>query len=119
MTLREFYDHTGGDYEGVLSRVFDEGRIRKYLKMFKNDPCYEELERFLEQEDVEQAFRASHTLKGVCLNIGFIRLYNYADTITEALRRKDLAQACENMPQLRASYREIIEAIDETCAEKL
>ena len=118
MTLREFYDHTGGDYEGVLSRVFDEGRIRKYVKMFKNDPSYEELEMFLEQGDVEQAFRASHTLKGVCLNIGFSRLYSHADTITEALRGKNLKLARENMPHLRASYKEIIEGIDAACADK-
>lgn len=118
MTLREFYDRTGGDYEGVLSRVLDEGRIRKYVKMFKDDPCYEELEMFLKQGDVEQAFRASHTLKGVCLNIGFNRLYSCADTVTEALRGKDLTLACENMPPLRASYKEIIEGIDAACSEE-
>ena len=119
MTLREFYDRTGGDYEGVLSRVLDEGRIRKYVKMFKNDPCYGELEMFLEKGNVEQAFRASHTLKGVCLNIGFNRLYSYTNTVTEALRSKDLALACENMPNLRASYKEIIEGIDAACAEEV
>ena len=45
MTLREFYDRTGGDYEGVLSRVLDEGRIRKYVKMFKNMRKYEKIRR--------------------------------------------------------------------------
>ena len=54
----------------------------------------------------------------MCLNIGFNRLYSYTNTVTEALRRKDLALACENMPHLRASYKEIIEGIDAACAEE-
>ena len=39
---------------------------------------------------MELAFRAAHTLKGVCMNLGFDHLYKLSFEITESLRTGNL-----------------------------
>lgn len=112
MTTREFYDQTGGNYGEVIRRLQDEKRVARFVMLFKKDPGFEELEMSLTQGDAAAAFRAAHTLKGVCLNLGFDRLFNHVNDVTELLRGGDTVRAQEEMPTLRECYREIIEAID-------
>ncbi len=54
--------------------------------MFLDDDSYPKLEDALKKENVEEAFRAAHTLKGVCQNLGFTNLYQPAYELTEVLR---------------------------------
>ena len=42
-----------------------------------------------------QAFRAAHTIKGICLNLGFDKLYQASSDITEQLRGKDTVEGTE------------------------
>lgn len=122
MTIREFYECTGGDYEEVLSRFLSEERTARFLKMFPKDPSFggveavfpeaaAEMPEDVSEEAVGEAFRAAHTLKGVCLNLGLSRLYQSASAVTEALRAADLRQTRELMPVLRRDYREVMEAL--------
>ena len=37
--------------------------------------CFGQLETALADKDAETAFRAAHTLKGICLNLGFDNLF--------------------------------------------
>ena len=113
MTIREIYEMTDGDYSGVLERLSEEERVRRFVRMFAQDPTYAELERHLREKDAGEAFRAAHTLKGVCLNIGFTRMYILAGEVTEALRAGDLEAAEAAMPALRTDYARLVEAIGE------
>lgn len=117
MNIREFYERTGGDYAGVMDRFYEESRVRRFLRMFKEDPSFPELEARLEEDRLREAFLAVHTLKGVCLNIGFNRLYGFASDVTEALRAEDKEKALELMPGLRQCYGEILGVIDEVLVE--
>ena len=45
-----------------------------------------ELETALADKDAETAFRAAHTLKGICLNLGFDNLFAPSQELTEKLR---------------------------------
>lgn len=45
--------------------------IRKFAVKFPEDKSFAELTKALEQGDVETAFRAAHTIKGLCLTLGF------------------------------------------------
>lgn len=117
MDIREFYERTGGSYTDALQRLMKESRVEKFTRMFPEDASYRELETSLAGKDVAGAFRAAHTLKGVCLNLSYNRLYEAAYTVTEALRNADpdseedmaAVEAC--MEPLRSSYREILEAV--------
>lgn len=69
MTIRECYDELGLDFDAVLSRLVNEKLVQKFALKFLDDPSFQNLKDALDSKDVETAFRAAHTLKGVCLNI--------------------------------------------------
>lgn len=86
MTLKECYEAMHGDYEGVTGRLVSESLVRKFVLKFLNDPSFGELSSAVGSGDGETAFRASHTLKGICLNLGFTELYKASSALTEKLR---------------------------------
>ena len=75
MNLQECYEALGGDFEDVLSRLRSEKLVQKFVLKFLNDKSFDLLCSSLEEENYEEAFRASHTIKGVCQNLSFTRLY--------------------------------------------
>lgn len=86
MTLRECYEMMCGDYEGVTGRLVSESLVRKFTLKFLNDPSFGQLQAAIESGDGAEAFRASHTLKGICLNLGFTALFDASSDLTEKLR---------------------------------
>ena len=86
MTLRECYEMMCGDYEGVTGRLVSESLVRKFALKFLNDPSFGQLQAAIEGGDGAEAFRASHTLKGICLNLGFTALFDASSDLTEKLR---------------------------------
>ena len=111
LTISEFYSRTGGNYQEVINHLVDEKRVARFLKMFLSDPSCESLEEALEQGNIQEAFRAVHTLKGVCLNMGFSGLFEECSKVTEDLRSGNLEAGMQNMPALRQRYRSIVESI--------
>lgn len=85
MTLQECYIEMGGDYADVTGRL-PERMVKKFALKFLNDPNFELLRVSLRDENWEEAFRAAHTMKGVCGNLGFARLLRTVEAITEPLR---------------------------------
>lgn len=90
MTVRECYEKMGANYDGVLSRLGNEMLIRKFVIKFLKDPSFQDLTAAIEKSDAESAFRAAHTLKGICLNLGFDNLYKPSEALTEKLRGGEL-----------------------------
>ena len=84
MTIKECYEAMGGDYEDVFKRPMSEARIKKFALMFKKDPSMSQLTQAMDAGDTETAFRAAHTLKGICANLGFKSLFEVSYEITEA-----------------------------------
>ena len=65
----------GADYQNTLNRFPNEAFIKKFVLKFLDDNSYANLKEAIAAGNVEEAFRAAHTLKGVCLNLGFDNLY--------------------------------------------
>ena len=86
MTVKECYEQMGADYEGVLGRLRSEVLIKKFAKKFLDDGSFRSLKDNLVQKNGEEAFRAAHTLKGVCQNLGFDNLFAPSQELTEKLR---------------------------------
>lgn len=86
MTVEECYEAFGGDYKGVMGRLMKEERVIRFLTKFKNDDMIKPLEEALETQAYEDAFRAAHNLKGVCLNLGINKLGESSSELTESLR---------------------------------
>ena len=86
MTIQECYEAIGGNYKDVLGRLQSEALIRRFTLKFLEDQSYLQLKQALENKNYEDAFRSAHTLKGVCQNLSFDRLYEVSHELTELLR---------------------------------
>ena len=60
--------------------------IKRFITKFLDDDSFSELCQAMQAGQREQAFRAAHTLKGVCANLSFDRLRASASQLTELLR---------------------------------
>lgn len=65
MTVKECYSQMNGDYNNVLSRFYDEAMIKRLLGRFIDDTSFRALEQAMAEDDVQAAFNAAHTLRGV------------------------------------------------------
>ena len=63
MNINECYQAMGADYEEVFGRLRNERLITKFVLKFPGDPSFSQLQSTLEEKNVEEAFRAAHTLK--------------------------------------------------------
>lgn len=107
MTVKECYDAIGGNYDEIMGRFRKEERVIKFAVRFLQDPSYDLLSAAVAGR-TEEAFRAAHTLKGVCQNLSFTELYEPSAAITEALRGGDFEQADSLMPQVKAAYEKAV-----------
>ena len=116
MTVKECYEQMGADYEGVLGRLRSEVLIKKFAKKFLDDGSFRSLKDNLAQKNGEEAFRAAHTLKGVCMNLGFDHLYKPSFEITESLRAGNLELALQQFDAVKEQYTKTIDALNEFAA---
>lgn len=110
MTMPEFYQAVGGDIDDVIERLEDLDIVKWNLLGFEDDPSYSELLQSLDQHNKKDAFRAAHTLKGICYTFGFQRLGDSASVICEKLR-EGKAPTKESLYQLSEDYHTVIRAI--------
>ena len=111
MDLKDCYMNFGGDFDEVLIRLRREQTIQKFVYKFLDDKSFNLFEVSMGNKDYDEALRAVHTLKGICQNLSFTRLFESSNLITEALRANDLNTAIDMMPQLSKNYYEVIDAI--------
>ena len=88
MTIEECYQQLGGDYATLKTRLPSDSLVKRFITKFLDDSSYSELCHALEEGQRGEAFRAAHTLKGVCANLGFDQLGASASNMTELLRRE-------------------------------
>lgn len=86
MPLKECYGVLGGDYQEVCRRIPSEKLIERFVGRFLEDGSFHDLCAAFSSGSREEAFRAAHTLKGVCANLGFTRLRDSSSLLTELLR---------------------------------
>lgn len=112
MTLKECYCAAGGDYENVTERFGTETLVRKFILKFLADATFEKLQCAMETGDYDEAFRAAHTLKGICQNLSLTRLFESSSRLTEALRNGYSEGAETFFSQTEADYRNTVSAIE-------
>ena len=118
MNLKECYTAAGADYEDVVRRFMREDRVDRFLTMFLRDQSYGLLCGAMEAENYEEAFRAVHTMKGICMNLSLCALLNSCVELTENLRG---GAADENTPrlfeQVKQEYVRTVGAVESHLAE--
>lgn len=113
MTLEQCYQVIGGDYEEVLQRLMNESLVRRFLDKFLKDASFDNIFVNLEKGDMPEAFRAAHTLKGLCQNLGLGNLYHSSYDVTEALRDGNNGTTPEMLEQLKQDYNNTVAAIQD------
>lgn len=111
MTVKECYSQMNGDYNNVLSRFYDEAMIKRLLGRFIDDTSFRALEQAMAEGDVQAAFNAAHTLRGVCQSLSFTQLCGTLNPITEALRGGNIAAAAADMDKAKREYDVTLSAI--------
>ena len=114
MNIEECYEQLEGNYASVCTRLPSLGLIEKFIGKFLEDKSFETLCQQMEYGNREEAFRAVHTLKGICANLGFDRLFASASRLTEELRpmaSADSEKAEELYREVRNDYEKTADAI--------
>lgn len=113
MTVKECYDAMGADYSEVEGRLRTEERIRKFVCKVPEDQSYALLCDSLKQRDMDEAFRAAHTIKGVCQNLALTKLGHSAAALSDRLRdRREYGEDVEELfAQVQKDYIEKVECI--------
>ena len=113
----------GGNYAEVAKRLPSESLVKRFITKFPDDKSFAELSQAMQEGDRARAFRAAHTLKGVCQSLGLGNLLSSTQVMTELLRHQEneippQAQAC--FEDVRRDYDATVAAIKsflESCAQ--
>lgn len=109
MTVSEFYEKINGDYKEVLERLLNkEEFVYRFLKKYLSDPAFSRLEEAVNGGDVEQIFRAAHTLKGVVSNLGLKPLADTTHVLVEITRAGKSEGITEAYEKISDAYHETV-----------
>ena len=111
MTLQECYAALGGNYDDAISRLRSERLVTKFVVKFLDDDSCALLLRSMDAENYEEAFRAAHTIKGVCQNLSIQKLQDSSSRLCESLRNGYTPEADDLAEEVRADYAQTVAAI--------
>ncbi len=110
--LKNELKENGVDLGTTMKRFMGmEAMYKKFLFRFPDDPNYGELKRCMENGDVDKAYVAAHTLKGVAGNLGFSELYHASAALSDVLRQHG-SGAGELYDKVTECYNRIYAVID-------
>ncbi len=89
MTVEECYAMMNANYPEVKGRLRTDERILKFVLKLLDDKSFDLLVDSLEKKKLEDAFRAVHTMKGVCQNLSLTPLAESSSALCERLRNCD------------------------------
>ena len=88
--FKELFEAYGADYQDTMSRFMgNETMYLKFLKMLFQDDNLRKLVEAIDSGNLEAAFDAAHTLKGVVGNMGLTPLYKAVCDIVQPLRARE------------------------------
>ncbi len=86
MNVKKCYEQLEGDYKGILFRLSNDEAIIRFLKKFLKDETFSNLKKELYLNNREKSFLYVHALKGICSNMGFLKLLKKCSDLTENIR---------------------------------
>lgn len=108
MTVKECYESMEADFEGVIGRMGSEEMVKRFALKFLDDPSYSNLEKAIQEQNAEEAFRAALTekLRGRELD-GYEALYGKVQT-----EYKNTIDAIQRMKEQLVSVADVYDADD-------
>lgn len=111
MTLDEFYQTVGGNYKEVIERIPSKDMVLRFVRRFAEDTTFSNWQTAQEKQDIQAAFRAAHTMKGIAANLGFENLTRVSEELTEQLRPGTNMGSDMIRKEFEAAYRDVIDKI--------
>ena len=100
----------GGDYATTMGRFMgNEGLYLRLLPKLFDDDSLPKLGAALEAGDLDTAFEAAHTLKGVAGNLGLDPLYTAVSDLVEPLRKRQAADYSALYQVVQTQFRRVEE----------
>jgi len=110
--IENCYENIGGNYKEALKRFQNPVLVQRFALKFLDDTTYDELKKYIEDGNVDEAFRAAHTLKGLSRNLAFAELDKSSSEITEILRAKKLDEAKKYFSNVKKDYELIVSELN-------
>ena len=86
MTLQELYQLIDGDYERAIHVLMVEKLIDKHIRKLVKNGVVASLLEAGKTMDPTQLFETAHAVKGVCANLGLVKIADAASEIAEEYR---------------------------------
>lgn len=86
MTLQELYQMIDGDYEQALRVLRMDKLLDKHIRKLTKNGVVDKLLEAGQGMDPVQLFESAHAMKGVCANLGLVKLSQAASDIAEEYR---------------------------------
>lgn len=115
MTLEELYASIDGNYEQAQRVLKMDKLIDRYIRRLKTNDVAEKLAAAGEAMDAKGLFESAHALKGVCANLGLVKLADMADEITEEFRPENTRKLSDS--EVKAKLDAINELFSKTLEE--
>lgn len=111
MTLEEFYQAVGGSYKEVIERIPSEDMVLRFVRRFVEDTTFSDWQTAQKEQDIQAAFRAAHTMKGIAANLGFENLTRVSKELTEELRPGTNMGSDTLRKEFEEAYHDVIDKI--------
>lgn len=95
MEIEHFYKLTSSNYQEVKERLGTDAVIKHFIFKFSRDNTFHVFKKAYQEKDIKTAFRAMHTLKGLCASLGFVSLFNSASALCDKLKEDKMPGALE------------------------
>ena len=94
--------------EGLQRCLNNEAFYLKLVSRFLEDKSFDKLKEEISNGNLEEAFKASHALKGVIGNLSLTPLYEIIYELTELLRNQTQCDYSEYIKKYEALFKNLI-----------
>ena len=116
MTLQELYQSIDGSYDQALRIMRSEKLIGRQILKLADSGLLDALSRAASDMDAAAIFESTHAIKGVCANLGLVRLSEKASGLAEEFRpgsprRLSDGEAGAGLAELTELFQRTLDAI--------
>lgn len=112
MNVQTFYATIGGKYEEAMARLMNEQRIYKYLQKLPQTNDMAEMNAAFAEQRWEEAFRFSHNVKGIALNLSLTSLADTASQLCDLVRKGAPTEDFSGLlTEVNIKYNQILDAL--------
>ena len=116
MTIKELYAAVDADYDQAVRVLRMDKLIDKHIRKFPANGIFAELAQAGESMDESRLFEGAHAIKGVCANLGLVKIASLASDIAEEFRpgnerKLSDGEVRQKLDEIDALYRKTVEGI--------